>query len=374
MSERILQCIDTGLFGKVCDYCDGGAIYKILAEGIEILTILIGAFAVISIIIVGVSYITSAGNPALQTKAKRRFAEIIIGIMCYSVFFAFAEFLIPGGIINSTLDTMTSSCPKEPEEPVTPTPPGEGEEEIPPKETKEGVSCADNPHTYEEGGFCYADTKIHASEYVKNACSKYHSCQSYKATSGWGSVCADMARVNAKEMIYGNPIVHEAPLRGGASVHTQTIPSNDNEDNSPMHCNGSVIKNSSSKVVNRNAFKALVKELVGEIMSGKPVSVAMGNKTYGKKYNGKVGRHFVTFVGVSSFVNTTNVDRIEVYFDQNTCIGENWDQPHIILDGKEVQFSYVDPWDAKLHTTGVKGHSRAWRFHYETKGWYIYKY
>ncbi len=108
-----LNCVDTTFFGQVCDACDGGAVYKIIAHIIKILTLIIGPLAVIGIIIVGIMYITSSGDPARQTKAKRKLIAITIGIGCFAVLFAFANFLIPGGVISSTLDETTSSCPGE---------------------------------------------------------------------------------------------------------------------------------------------------------------------------------------------------------------------------------------------------------------------
>lgn len=108
-----LNCVDTAFFGQVCDSCNGGAIYQILAGCLDILTILIGACAVIGIIIAGIMYINSAGDVARQTKAKRRIYEVIIGLCCYGVLFAFANFLIPGGVIRSSSDNTALSCPAE---------------------------------------------------------------------------------------------------------------------------------------------------------------------------------------------------------------------------------------------------------------------
>ena len=113
MEERIQRCVNTNLFGQVCDYCDGGAIFKILAQFIQILTILIGTIAVLGIVIAGIMYITSSSDVDRQTKAKRRLFEIVIGLLCYGTLFAFMEFIIPGGIIHSTLDDTTPSCPEK---------------------------------------------------------------------------------------------------------------------------------------------------------------------------------------------------------------------------------------------------------------------
>jgi len=109
----IQRCVDTAFFGQVCDACDGGSIYKIIAEVIKILTLIIGPLAIIGIIIAGIMYMTASGDSSRQTKAKRRIVDIVIGLGCYAVMFAFANFLIPGGVIKSTLDSTTSSCPVE---------------------------------------------------------------------------------------------------------------------------------------------------------------------------------------------------------------------------------------------------------------------
>lgn len=115
----IQQCVDTNLFGKVCDYCDGGAMYKVLAECVEIITYAIGAAAIIGIIICGIMYITSGGDVAHQTKAKQRLYQTVVGILCYGIFFTFMEFIIPGGVIGSTTDNTTTSCPAKVETPAT---------------------------------------------------------------------------------------------------------------------------------------------------------------------------------------------------------------------------------------------------------------
>lgn len=42
-------------------------------------------------------------------------AEVVLGLVVYGVMFTALQFLIPGGIIGSTLDTSTSSCPVQSE-------------------------------------------------------------------------------------------------------------------------------------------------------------------------------------------------------------------------------------------------------------------
>ena len=105
------NCIDTILFGQVCDSCDGGAIFKIIAYIIQFLTYGVAALGVLGLVIAGIVYMTSNGDPSRMTKALSRIKQVVIGLLSYGLLFAFLEFLIPGGIVGTTLDSETSSCP-----------------------------------------------------------------------------------------------------------------------------------------------------------------------------------------------------------------------------------------------------------------------
>lgn len=107
------DCINSIFFGEVCDNCDGAAIYSLLAASIRVLTIGVGILAVIGIMIVGVSYLKAAGDPAKHNKARSRLINIGIGIMVYIVLFGLAEFLLPGGVINHPISSdEETSCPE----------------------------------------------------------------------------------------------------------------------------------------------------------------------------------------------------------------------------------------------------------------------
>ena len=82
--------VQTALFG--C-YKDG--IWGILELVIDVMTVGIGAAAVLGIVISGIQYMTASGDPAQMTKAKRRLIEIVIGILAYGVFYVFFKWLIP---------------------------------------------------------------------------------------------------------------------------------------------------------------------------------------------------------------------------------------------------------------------------------------
>ena len=120
------NCIKTILFGEVCDQCDGGAILKIVAFCIKILSIGIITLATVGIIICGIQIMTARDNPAQVAKAKKRIIEIIIGLVVYALMFSIINFIIPGGVVTSTLGTETSSC-ADPEKPAA-DPPGGGQD------------------------------------------------------------------------------------------------------------------------------------------------------------------------------------------------------------------------------------------------------
>ena len=108
------SCIETILFGQVCDSCDGGAILKIVAFGIKLFTAGVLVAATIGLIIVGIRWMTARENADQVARAKKRFLEIVIGIGVYALMFVIANFLIPGGIVASTTDSTTTSCPDAP--------------------------------------------------------------------------------------------------------------------------------------------------------------------------------------------------------------------------------------------------------------------
>ena len=108
------NCVDTMLFGQVCDACDGGAIFKIVSFGVKIVSAGVLVLAVIGIIICGVMILSAGSSPDRVAKGKKRLIEVIIGIIVYALMFTIANFIIPGGVITSTLDSSTSSCPETP--------------------------------------------------------------------------------------------------------------------------------------------------------------------------------------------------------------------------------------------------------------------
>ena len=92
--------VDTVFFGE--DNDNGCGVSKIVVFIIETLTYGVGITAVIGISIFGIMYLTAGGDAAKTTKAKKRILEIVVGIALYTVLWAFLNFLLPGGKLNST--------------------------------------------------------------------------------------------------------------------------------------------------------------------------------------------------------------------------------------------------------------------------------
>ncbi len=90
--------VDPALAPCSSDSCD--FIGKYVNPGIRLLSITFGIVAVISLILGGIQYSASAGDPQAVSKAKKRITDTIIAIVAYFFLLGFLEFLIPGKIIN----------------------------------------------------------------------------------------------------------------------------------------------------------------------------------------------------------------------------------------------------------------------------------
>lgn len=105
MKEMIL-----GQFGLSCNGVEtsliacvaggDGGIWAIILLVLQILTYGVVAAGVLGIVISGIQYMTSAGNPAGMTKAKRRIVEVVAGLACYGLAWTVLNWLIPGGMIR----------------------------------------------------------------------------------------------------------------------------------------------------------------------------------------------------------------------------------------------------------------------------------
>ncbi|HSX46175.1 MAG TPA: pilin, partial [Candidatus Saccharimonadia bacterium] len=78
--------------------CD--LIAKYVNPTINLLAAVFGTIAVLSIIIGGINFSTSEGDPQKAGRAKQRITNTVIALVAFIFFYAFLQFLIPGGLFN----------------------------------------------------------------------------------------------------------------------------------------------------------------------------------------------------------------------------------------------------------------------------------
>lgn len=80
---------------EACIDGEGSGIKSLLALIVDIMMAGAGILGVIGVVIVGIQYLTAAGNEEKTRKAKRRLLEIVIGVVTFIALAAILKFLIP---------------------------------------------------------------------------------------------------------------------------------------------------------------------------------------------------------------------------------------------------------------------------------------
>lgn len=80
------------------DKCD--FIGKYINPAINVFTAAFGLIAAGSIILGGIQYSTSEGDPQKAANAKKRILNTIIAVVAYIFLYTFLQFLVPGGLFN----------------------------------------------------------------------------------------------------------------------------------------------------------------------------------------------------------------------------------------------------------------------------------
>ena len=65
---------------------------------IKFFAALVGVFVVISIVIGGIQYTTSADDPGKVTAAKKRIFDAVLALLAFLFLFAFLQWIVPGGV------------------------------------------------------------------------------------------------------------------------------------------------------------------------------------------------------------------------------------------------------------------------------------
>ncbi|HVV66486.1 MAG TPA: pilin [Candidatus Saccharimonadales bacterium] len=94
-----VQCGDSAADPSAnCDQNGCDLVKKYVNPTINVLSVIVGLVAVISIVAGAIQYITSTGDPQKTSAAKSRISKTIFALVAYAFLYAFLEFIIPGGV------------------------------------------------------------------------------------------------------------------------------------------------------------------------------------------------------------------------------------------------------------------------------------
>ena len=86
---------------QVCgDPQHGGVIVAYLKIFLQFLSSGVGIVIVLMLVIAGIQYITSTGDPALVKAAKQRIINAITALVLFVLSFAILSFIVPGGVFG----------------------------------------------------------------------------------------------------------------------------------------------------------------------------------------------------------------------------------------------------------------------------------
>ena len=70
---------------------------------VQLVSALVGLATVISIVVAGIQYSSSADDPSKVQAAKTRITRSIIAFIAFIFLFAFLQWILPGGLMNGTI-------------------------------------------------------------------------------------------------------------------------------------------------------------------------------------------------------------------------------------------------------------------------------
>lgn len=78
---------------------NGSAVIIYLRDVLKLISSAVGITVIIMIIVAGIQYITSTGDPSNIKNAKNRLVNALIALLLFLMMFAILQFLVPGGIL-----------------------------------------------------------------------------------------------------------------------------------------------------------------------------------------------------------------------------------------------------------------------------------
>jgi hypothetical protein len=91
-------CTVNGQPGISNDPKTGGAIVNYARGWLRMLNGAVGLFIMLMLVISGIQYITSAGEPSAVKAAKGRLMNTVIGLVAFLSMYAILGFILPGGL------------------------------------------------------------------------------------------------------------------------------------------------------------------------------------------------------------------------------------------------------------------------------------
>ena len=67
---------------------------------ITLLSAAVGVVVVVAIIVGGIEYSSSAGDPQKAASGKQHIMNALLGLLAYALLYAFLQFIIPGGALH----------------------------------------------------------------------------------------------------------------------------------------------------------------------------------------------------------------------------------------------------------------------------------
>ena len=101
--------VETNFFGNFEDDGNGCGVYTILNLVIDILSMGVVIAGVIGVTIAGIQYMSAKDSEEKTKKAKRRIFEIVIGLVAYAILFVGVQWLLPGGMMNSSCRSISDA-------------------------------------------------------------------------------------------------------------------------------------------------------------------------------------------------------------------------------------------------------------------------
>jgi hypothetical protein len=80
------------------DGCD--LIQKYINPAIDLASVSFGLLAAASLILGGINYASSEGDPQKASQAKNRLSKTIVAVVAYLFLYSFLQFIVPGGVFN----------------------------------------------------------------------------------------------------------------------------------------------------------------------------------------------------------------------------------------------------------------------------------